>query len=206
MNGEREAGLARQRLTSHGYILFEKRSIREALDICAKLGKMIRHDEVRVDPNSRSKLNSGCLLDVHTDHSKAKYIAWYCFKQSSRGGETLILDSRELLQHLNDYEIKCLREIHLFQHSVFKSDARSWPLLSSVDGTLQIYYAGWLVNPVDQHKQELRKLKRLIKLTQKNQLRLTPGDLLVIDNRRILHGRREIKGDKDRHLRRFWLA
>ena len=36
--------------------------------------------------------------------------------------------------------------------------------------------------------------------------RLAPGDLLVVDNRRVLHGRTAITGSHDRHLVREWLT
>ncbi|QKX16905.1 TauD/TfdA family dioxygenase [Microbulbifer sp. YPW1] len=206
MSGERETDPIRQRLKSDGYALLKNRAVKEALNICSKLGKTIRHDDVWVDPNSRAHINSDCLLDFHTDHSRAKYIAWYCLKQSSCGGESMLLDSYKVLDHLREYEIKSLRKIYLYQHFVFEGDARSWPLLSDVDGAPQIYYASWLIDSVDQRKREIRKLNRLLNLAEKIKIRLTPGDFLVIDNRRILHGRGEIKGTKDRHLRRFWLA
>jgi alpha-ketoglutarate-dependent taurine dioxygenase len=36
--------------------------------------------------------------------------------------------------------------------------------------------------------------------------RIAPGDILAIDNTRMLHARTEITGSADRHLRRYWLS
>jgi alpha-ketoglutarate-dependent taurine dioxygenase len=37
------------------------------------------------------------------------------------------------------------------------------------------------------------------------QLLLQKDDALIIDNRRILHGRTAITGSKDRFLKRYWI-
>jgi hypothetical protein len=41
-------------------------------------------------------------LDYHTDHHKAKYIIWYCYKQTDLGGDSILLDAQKIFDQLSE--------------------------------------------------------------------------------------------------------
>lgn len=73
------------------------RAFREAI---TSLGTIIQRTEVRVRPESKAMVTSHRSLDLHTDHHAARYIAWYCHRQSDEGGESLLLDARAAFDRL----------------------------------------------------------------------------------------------------------
>lgn len=195
-----------QELRERGYALL-KAAGQSALDnVVAQLGEVIQVTEVRSNPNTRALVTSARALDFHTDHPKADYIAWLCVEQADSGGESILADAEMAFNRLPPDERERLADIRLFEHKVFPDDADSRPLLSVADGKRKFYYSFWLVEddlPPDQ-KTALRSFQRAVPECQVAELKLREDDILVVDNTRMLHGRRAFAGDK-RHLRRFWI-
>lgn len=48
--------------------------------------------------------------------------------------------------------------------------------------------------------------RRGLESAYETRLRLQPGDVLVVDNRRVLHGRTAIEGESERLLERLWIC
>lgn len=193
-------------LNRDGFIHLKGQSKNDVQWLCSSLGKIICETDVVVDLSTSALVTSDSALDVHTDHNKAKYVVWYCLKQTTLGGVTLLVDTREILSKLESSEKRILENIMLYEHKVFDDDYESRPLLCYLNGKAKIYYSFWLVNEDDKKKEEFRKFKSIIDSNQKIEVRLEVGDVLIVDNQRILHGRSKIEGTKDRHLKRFWIS
>jgi len=176
-------------------------------DVEATLGaEVLLTTDVRVRPGM-ALVTSDRALDFHTDHHRADAVAWLCLRQTSEGGETLLADGVAALVSLPPAQQERLARLRLFEHSVFPGDPKTHPVVERVDGRPRLYCSFWFdVPPAPADEAALEALRASVLRHRVASLRLAPGDVLVIDNRRILHARTAIVGSRDRHLVRHWLA
>jgi alpha-ketoglutarate-dependent taurine dioxygenase len=170
-----------------------------------ELGTIIQRTEVRVRPESKAMVTSPRSLDLHTDHHAARYIAWYCHRQSEEGGETLLADAQAAFDRLLPTHRDRLFNLHLQEHKIFPDDPGCWPFVLYDRGRLRFYYSFWLANPGDRDEPALLAFREALAATPPMEMKLQPGDALIIDNYRMLHGRKAIGADGDRYLERFWI-
>lgn len=175
--------------------------------IISSLGEIIQQTEIRENPKSTRLLASNHGMNFHTDHNAAKYIAWFCNSQSSTGGGSLLIDTKSILQHFSESSLNLLQEVSVKTHQVFYGDKLSLPLLSVNGNKTIIYYAEWLVNIPSciKHKKTLSQFEDQIKSTEPIKILLSEGDLLIIDNHRMLHGREAFPQNSNRWLTRHWI-
>ncbi len=175
--------------------------------IISSLGEVIQQTEIKENPKSTRLLASNQGMNFHTDHNAAKYIAWFCNSQSATGGRSLLLDTKKILQHFSESSSTLLQEVTVKTHQVFYSDKLSLPLLSVNENETIVYYAQWLVNIPGciKHQKALVKFEEEIKSTEPIKLLLSEGDLLIIDNHRLLHGREAFPQNSNRWLTRYWI-
>ena len=194
-------------LRSRGYGLLEKVDSGALDGILAALGEVVQVVDVVNDPETPALVTSAEALDYHTDHPRVDCIAWRCIKQAAEGGESILADAALAFAQLPAADQAALAEVRLFEHKVFPDDADSQPLVSwGPDGRRRFYYSFWLVKdqlPAAQ-RQALRRFRSLVPACQLAEFRLQPDDLLVVDNTRILHGRRAFTGN-ERRLIRYWI-
>lgn len=193
-------------LEIHGFKYLHNKTVEDVNLLCGSLGDILLETDVKIDLNTKALITSDKDLDMHTDHSKAKYIIWHCLKQTSIGGHSLLLDTQKVLQKLSKKEKQELEKIWLFEHKIFKDDLESYPMLSQLNGRDKMYYSFWFINPKNKNNQTFLKFKNIVDKMEKINFRLNKSDVLVIDNDRMFHGRTKILGDKNRHLKRFWIS
>lgn len=193
-------------LESHGFKHLQNKTVEDVNSLCHSLGTVLLEADVKVDPTTKALVTSDSELDMHTDHSKARYVIWHCLKQTSRGGSSLLLDTKKVLQELSKKEKEILEKIQLFEHKIFKDDLESYPMLSKLNGKDKMYYSFWFINPKNKKNQGFLKFKNIVDKMEKIKIRLKGNDVLIVDNNRMFHGRTKILGDKNRHLKRFWVA
>jgi len=176
-------------------------------EIISALGDVLLQTEIKENPKSTRLLSSNQGMSFHTDHNAAKLIAWFCNSQSSSGGESLLIDTRDILNKFSEYSLPHLQDISIKTHQVFYGDKLSFPLLSVKGDTSVVYYAQWLVNhPVCiKNQKALEKFEEEIISAQPYKILLSEGDLLIIDNHRMLHGREPFPAHSNRWLTRYWL-
>lgn len=197
--------IIKNELENYGFKYLQNKTTKDVDLLCHSLGKILLEADVKIDLTTKALVTSDKELDMHTDHSKAKYIVWHCLKQTSIGGHSLLLDTKKILQKLSNTEKQELKKIQLFEHKIFKDDLESYPMLSEVNGKDKMYYSFWFVNPKQKNNQVFLKFKHITDTMKKTKIRLNRNDVLIIDNDRMFHGRTKILGDKNRHLKRFWI-
>lgn len=176
----------------------------EARQIASDLGIILQETHVIPNPDSRALVTSERALGAHTDHHRAKYILWYCHLHASSGGESILIDSYEAIATMTPDEIYQLENLHLKEHKVFPNDAESRPmLLARPDGKYSVYYSFWLAD--GQVPDAFHSFRRKVEALPPIQLTLKKGDILLIDNHRMLHGRTAISPGSGRHLLRLWI-
>lgn len=194
-------------LEQKGLLYLENQTIDTIHDLINQLGKVIYVTDVICKPNTKSLVTSDKALGFHTDYHKAKYILWYCYEQTSEGGETLIVDGLQAYHQLSQDLQNELKNIQLFEHKVFDGDKEICPMISFDENNKEkIYYSFWLLNPEDKQKTSIQTFQNLVHFSSNvSTFRLKPKDILIIDNHRMLHARTAIQGTKNRFLKRFWI-
>jgi alpha-ketoglutarate-dependent taurine dioxygenase len=195
----------RTTLAQQGYLHLPALPYVDFRESIRELGTIIQRTEVRVRPESKAMVTSPRSLDLHTDHHAARYIAWYCHRQSEAGGESLLADAQAAFDRLTQAHRDRLFNLHLHEHKVFPDDPGSWPFVMYDQGRLRFYYSFWLANPGDRDDPALLAFREALAALPPLELKLRPGDALIIDNHRMLHGRKAIGAQGDRYLERFWI-
>ena len=194
-------------LLDNGFLHLTDQSEEQLDELINSLGQVIFTTDVVVKPESKGMVTSARGLDYHTDHHKAKYIIWYCYKQTDLGGDSILMDAEKIYQQLSDDYKQQLKTIELFEHKIFPDDKESYPFVATDEsGNRKFYYSFWLVKNEDKQNPAMLEFQRLIKQTEPIRMNLKERDILVVDNHRIFHGRTPIEGSKDRFLKRFWLT
>lgn len=179
------------------------------VEVLEALGRPIYVEEVRDTPGAVALVKSRVGIPWHTDHHRAESIVWLCLKQADEGGETLLVDGHVALGLLSREHQEALGRIELFEHSVFRGDGSRHPMIvRASDGRVRLYYSLWLADDLreGQEREAYLAFCEALGRVEPHRVRLTPGDILAIDNTRMLHARTEIRGANPRHLRRYWLA
>jgi len=193
-------------LKKFGWVHLTDQSEDELNEICEQLGEIIFTTDVVVKSESKSMVTSARGLNFHSDHPKANYIVWFCYKQTDDGGLSILLDAEKAFAKLSPTDKQALEHIKLKEHKVFADDKDFYPLVEQVDGKRKFYFSFWLLNESDRNNISLLNFQEAIKNTEHVELLLKEGDILIVDNDHILHGRTPITGSQDRHLRRFWIS
>jgi alpha-ketoglutarate-dependent taurine dioxygenase len=171
----------------------------------AALGAIIQTTEITPRANAKAALATDKEMQLHTDHPRARWISWECVRQSSEGGYSLLKDTKPALDSLTESERDELRALAIRTHVVFPDDTGAYPILrADGDGADWIYFTPWMTD--GQSSPAFRKFTQALEATPTLTLRLYPGESLLIDNGRMLHGRSALGGDKDRLLIRRWIA
>ena len=195
------------KLKENGWLHLTNKTEEQLNDILNSLGQVIMTTDVVVKPDGKGMVTSAKGLDFHTDHHNAKYIIWYCFKQTDNGGDSILMDAEKIFQQLSADQQDQLKSIELFEHKVFPNDKESYPFVAIDDnGNRKFYYSFWLVKNEDKQNEALLTFQKLIRETEPVRLNLKDKDILIVDNHRVFHGRTPIEGSKDRFLKRFWLS
>lgn len=205
LDGEAEL---RRKLQKDGYLHLRHWDWPPA-ELAASFGEVIKVMDVVVDESATSLVKSQEELGAHTDHSRARYILWECRGQCAAGGTSVLVDAGAVLESLSDADRKALRHVYLTEHQVFRNDASRVPLLRTIRGEDRLYYSFWLVEDEvpEESREALERFQNALEAAPRIEIELEPGEILLIDNHRILHGRTAIEAaPSKRHLVRYWIS
>lgn len=172
--------------------------------------------KVKREENARYYINSNLAQPVHTDEGYTsrhpKYVGLYCFQQAALGGESIVVQVERLYQSL-------VKQFNSLVELIFKRNAitvyglhgrEQKPLLFKIENNqIGISYSSilqkmWCEEEIFSMYDYITKYIHDVE----NQIRikLKPGQILLFDNRRILHGRTAFPANTDRLLYRFWFG
>jgi hypothetical protein len=203
------SSINKEELIQNGYAHLKYSPLNSIEQTIASFGKTIFKTEIRENTSSTRLLASNKPMNFHSDHYNARFIAWFCNSQSIAGGESLLIDAYQLINSFSESSKILLTEITIKSHNVFYGDKLSYPLLNLNEGKIEsVYYAPWMVNTPGciKHKKALEKFENLIMAIDPVKILLSEGDLLIIDNHRMLHGREGFPSASNRWLTRYWLS
>lgn len=194
-------------LKNEGFVYLTQQNEIKLKKLINQLGDVILTTDVKACKKSKSLVNSFNQLGLHTDHHKAKYIIWYCHENSVFGGESILLDALKIYRQLPKGYQEELKEIQLMEHKVFSEDKENHPMIQEFsNGDVSIYYSFWLTNLEDQNKIGFLNFRKKVEESKPISLKLQKDEILIIDNHRMLHGRKVIGVNQKRFLKRFWIV
>ena len=196
--------LMTNQLKENGFVHLTDQSEEQLQEILNSLGAVIMTTDVVIKKESKGLVTTALGIDFHTDHHSAKFVAWYCYKQTDLGGDSLLIDAEKLYLQLPVEQQEGLKTVKLFEHKIFPDDKSSYPFVE-VDKNGNMHFHCSLVNDLDKENFAFIIFQKLVSETQPTKINLKQRDILIIDNHRIFHGRTPIEGSKDRHLKRYWL-
>ena len=191
-------------LKEKGFVHLTNQSEDQLQEILNPLGAVIMTTDVIIKKESKGLVTTALGIDFHTDHHNAKFVAWYCYKQTDLGGDSLLIDAEKLFLQLPIEQQESLKTVELFEHKIFPDDKSSYPFVEVDENNNRQFHCS-LVNDLDKVNSAFISFQKLVSETQPIKINLKQRDILIIDNHRMFHGRTPIEGSKDRHLKRYWL-
>jgi len=192
--------------------------------LCSQLGSIISTASVEVNASAiaqeqgsradnpklqRPTIYSNSSIGYHTDSPEQDIIAWRCVRQDVNDGKLYLLDTANILKHFSVTELQEMKAIKLRWAKRVDSieQLNETALLSESDsGSFQVYYTPWFLrtkySPIEQA--HIEKFQAWIATTEADvAIRLLPGEVLFVDNRRMLHAREAIAPDSKRQITRI---
>jgi TfdA family taurine catabolism dioxygenase TauD len=217
------AAEVRERLPREGYVHIDRALPEEIFTAAAReLGTVTMRTDIRVDAAAddalrrardplhadRPSVYRAESLSYHTDTPLADVLAWYCVEQDSADGSSALVDTGDVARHFSAEELAMMERVRVrsMVRDAGHEIVREYPLLAAG----KVYYASWLVAP-DLGEAERKLAARFDEYLAKKdatapiRIRLKPGEMLFVDNHRVLHGRSELPPDSRRHLVRLYI-
>lgn len=168
------------------------------------LGPILHETDVRLRPGAMTWLASPDPIPAHTDHPTVQWVAWWCVRQDNTDGASLLVDGRRVLGQLGAQADLLERVLLPVPGLKGVHPVGVHPMLAHG----RVYWAPWLEPTVgDELRPAVDAFADLVRSPAlERRVRLTPGDLLVIDNTRMLHGRGALVTGSVRHLKRWWVG
>jgi hypothetical protein len=219
-SGPPTPGLAaevRRRLDGPGIVVLRRPASRSWMhELAALLGRVWNPEEIFIDPHSERYVRNPRAVVFHTDRYSVDVAAWLVEETDPGGSQHAYLDLRRVWRHLRPEHREALAasRCHDQPDSVgFRRDGGvSRPVVSCERGEPRRFF--WIprriVAPADPAiaaaVAELRRLTSDPRGPDVVTLTLQRGDLVVVNNQFILHGRDSLPADSRRRLYRLWIT
>ncbi len=204
------------------------RPIRQGIDHDRRFFTVTDKGAANTDPTrigaspqrSRKHTDNGCLEPRPPD-----YLGLFCVRSASEGGDSTIVSARTVFDTVASERPDILPP--LFKSYHFRAPrAHAWPsrgptvqkpIFDTRSGELRIHYARVMIEPgmemagkplTEEERDALDCLDEIIERPDLNFRHvLQPGELLVLNNRVLLHGREAFPpgASGGRTLKRFWM-
>ena len=176
--------------------------------------------EVKAKANSNSLAYTNLRLPLHTDLPTRELQPGlqflHCLVNDASGGESILVDGFKIAEHMRMHHPEDFIALSTLSMSFYNKDKDSdyrfkGPalVLDSSGAVVEVRLANFLRGPLDIPADQVVSLysayRCFMKLTRESQFqyfhRLNAGDLLVFDNRRVLHARNAFDLQQgERHL------
>lgn len=178
-------------------------------EVAESFGEIFYEADVRMGGERPRNYQLPAEIDFHTDHVSAEIAAWYCLERESDGGAMQFIDLAPIVGAMSEDELGALERVRVPDNAVW-SEGGDIPLCARQNGQRVYHYVPWLElkAPDADAKQALAKLEAGIRRAKSSdliELDLVPGEMVFVDNHRVMHGRAAIPANSSRHLKRFWI-
>lgn len=148
-------------------------------------------------------------MSFHTDNvyldRPCNSVALFCVRQAEKGGENELVDGHAVLQGISTDTRYVLREPRWnWQNPTTSKASDRFSVINDDAESLRWWRKTLLVKDLgllaiaDELEEEINASK------SRHMIRLSPGDMLVTDNKRILHNRHAFSGRREMYRVRYW--
>jgi Taurine catabolism dioxygenase TauD, TfdA family len=207
-------------IQSLGYAHIKQHLTAEDFDLLAQqLGSIALRTDLAIAHNRSSIVYKPDEIAFHQDNPVMNILGWYCVRQDEFDGSARLLDSGDVANHFSPSDIKIMSRVNVrypdpdpSRHNPDKGLIAYllWPLITEKDTRCEVYYVPWLL--LDSYDEEqtrvIKQFAEYLRAKEQNQvvrIRLSEGESLFIDNKRMLHGRGPMQQDSKRFLKRVWI-
>lgn len=175
------------------------------------IGEVVGEERIAIRPGAHAYVAKPGPVPLHTDQPEVDVIAWHCERQDENEGSSLLFDMRPFIEQLPEALRRKLHEVHLQTPPLAGGPpTMRWPVLRRTPDGDAVFCSPWLrsSSPREDHIEALDDFRQRLSSSIRGgqfSVRLLAGDVLFVDNRRLLHGRAAIPLDSKRCLRRLWL-
>lgn len=179
--------------------------------LVGQLGKPWCETAVELRPDVRSYLCKPEPVPFHTDHPDADWMSWRCEVQDDADGTQQLVDGLEALRACGPRVREALTRVHAEVRVRQDTPPARVPLLRLSPHGERLFFASW-IKPIESDPHSLDAFVALrdeINRRCENsvqEVRLAEGEILIVDNGRLLHGRKGLASASKRRLRRFWIT
>jgi hypothetical protein len=179
--------------------------------LVARLGRPWCETAVELRPDVRSYLCKPEAVPFHTDHPDADLMSWRCEAQDDSDGTQQIVDGLAALEACGTRVRNALTQVHAEVRVRGDSPPSQVPIVRASPTGDRLFFACW-IKPVERDPHSLAAFDSLRGEVERRtvshvqEVRLSEGEVLIIDNGRVLHGRGAIARESRRRLRRFWIT
>lgn len=183
------------------------------LELASRLGRVVGEEMIALRPGAHAYVAMPDRVPLHTDHPGVRLIAWRCEQQDEEDGASLLLDTRPIVASLSERARQVLRQVELECPPLSGGPPTlRHPVLVERPGSSDaIFCSPWLrsADPIPILQDALDDFRRRLSEAAERahlRVRLEVGEVLLIDNHRVLHGREAISPHSRRRLHRLWMA
>lgn len=165
--------------------------------------------EVYVTPveNATTYINTNTFQPLHTDNGYSKetpaIVSMYCLKQADTGGESLFVNMNKLYEYLikiYNEDINILYDSNAITYIKNNKQVKKCVFYKENDNVTSISYSPFADAIVGKTKRVeeifLDILRYAHKSENQSQLLLKENEALIIDNGKLLHGRKAFQGER----------
>lgn len=177
---------------------------------------------IKKNEDKLSSESSGILLDFHTETAfhpfVPDFLMLFCLRcDRHKEAQTIVSSNRHFLKHLNEQTIQVLRKKQFktgidYSFGNLEAERANGPVLAVLYGSdsdpLVTFDPDLMQGLNTEAEEALHAIKQAVDKTSEGIL-LEPGDLVIIDNRRAVHGRNQFKAyydGYDRWLQRTYVS
>jgi hypothetical protein len=178
-------------------------------EFARSVGDVLLTTEVRVDHRISTYLSSPDDIPLHTDHPDVAIIVWHCHSQDGVNGATVLADAWAAYHLLAPSQRTALQAVMLRCPSrLGMKIEKLLPLVKPKEEA--VFFAPWLIPeslpPVQ--ATAVAAFSDIVnnEATIRAEIRLQPGQALILNNHHMLHGRSAIEPGSTRWLTRYWIA
>jgi len=179
--------------------------------LVGQLGKPWCETAVELRPDVRSYLCKPEPVPFHTDHPDADWMSWRCEVQDEADGTQQLIDGLEALRACGPRVREALMHVHAEVKVRGDSPPSQIPIVRAAAAGDRLFFASW-IKPIESDPHSLSAFEALKaemmrrSETHVQEVRLSEGEVLIVDNGRLLHGRKGLLSASKRRLRRFWIT
>lgn len=195
----------RRHLVSQGWAVFDSESARETRATLEELGDVVQRVRIGHEADRRTAAVPDESMRLHSAHPRIRWVAWHCVCEAPGKASILVSHAANSFWSLPKGTQEALRQTTMGFSSAFDGDPERCPVARDAFGVSDwLFFAPWFWREgADEH---LDAFVEKLRMMPADRVHLAPGQVLLIDNARVLHGFEPTPAARQTLLLRHWVA